>query len=67
MRIEAHIKEIDKVFFDYDVERIKKELGYNFESALFRLKFGNRRITDHNIDHLPFFYGSRIYFSEDVK
>lgn len=39
--IEPHLPEIDKLFFDYDVEKIKGASAEHFYNGLFALKCGN--------------------------
>lgn len=41
-RIEPHLPEIDKLFFNYDVEKIKRASAEHFYNGLFALKCGNR-------------------------
>lgn len=42
--IKPHLDEIDKIFYDYDVEKIKSTSGDYFTEALLAIKCGNRNI-----------------------
>lgn len=55
-RIVPHLKEIDQLFFSYDVDKIKTQTGDYFANGIFALKCGNistkaqMRGLQHNIE-----------------
>lgn len=44
-RIVPHLDEVDGIFFQYDIDKIKAQPGVYFSDALFGIKCGNRKTT----------------------